>query len=436
MIDRPNEGHGDGATANSAARHNEGMPLLLRATAPDRDARAFLRLFNLLSRRPVRSYSVRQLRLFWKLLASALGRTTPAATVTKHEIDGPAGPIDLTIFAPQLSERPLPAFIWCHGGGFLVGGPETSDSICRAIALTSGAIVVAVRYRLAPEHGLRAGREDILAALTWVAENGATLGIDPTRLAIGGDSAGGNIAAAVAQQTIRRGGPQLRLQVLAYPATELVQEFPSKAENAVGYMISSEILEHIRQTLPAIIDAEHPWLSPRRSRDLHNLPPAVIVSAGFDPIRDDGLEHAARLRAADVPVELLHYAGQFHGFLNFDALIDAGRDALARIGAALARALHDDIYDDRTIEVADARPSGAWDKGVDLANTMLMAWEAVGLWSETLPRLVSPRVGKLSGILTRPWFLPAALLRRTLVSGVDPRTARQTYPTKNAESAA
>jgi acetyl esterase len=293
-----------------------------------------------------------------------------------------------------------------------------------------------VRYRLAPEHGLRAGREDILAALTWVAENGATLGIDPTRLAIGGDSAGGNIAAAVAQQTIRRGGPQLRLQVLAYPATELVQEFPSKAENAVGYMISSEILEHIRQTLPAIIDAEDPWLSPRRSRDLHNLPPAVIVSAGFDPIRDDGHEYAARLRAADVPVELLHYAGQFHGFLNFDALIDAGRDALARIGAALARALHDDIYDDRTIEVADARPSGAWDKGVDLANTMLMAWEAVGLWSETLPRLVSPRVGKLSGILTRPWFLPAALLRRTLVSGVDPRTARQTYPTKNAESAA
>jgi acetyl esterase/lipase len=181
--------------------------------------------------------------------------------------------------------------------------------------------------------------------------NGAALGVDTTRLAIGGDSAGGNICAAVAQHTVRHGGPKLCLQVLAYPATELVTQFPSLTENAHGFLISARLLDRIKGMV--VTDSDAAELSPRRNPDLKGLPPAVIVSTGFDPIRDDGLDYGARLRAAGVPVELLHYAGQFHGFLNFDSVIGAGRDALLRIGAALTAAFRGDLPANRTIEIGD-----------------------------------------------------------------------------------
>lgn len=412
-----------------------GMPLVRRAQRPDRDARAFLRILNVATRlRPVERYSLRELREVWRLTALALSRQPRVATVTDVVIEGPGGPIELRIFAPQHSDQPLPAFLWFHGGGFVVGGLDTAESICRSTACNANCISIAVRYRLAPEHDLAAGREDCLAALQWIAEHGATLGIDTARLAIGGDSAGGNICAAVAQAAVSHDGPALCLQVLAYPATDLVQEFPSFVENARGFMITDTLLAQIKHTVAASFEALNPidpWLSPRRCEDLRGLPPAVVISAGFDPIRDDGLDYAARLRAAGVAVELVHYAGQFHGFLNFDAVIGAGRDALQRMGESLAAAFRREPPQDRTLEISDspvARPSGLSAATAELTTSGLMTWVATERWSSTLLRQVSPTAVSTTRVVLRPLCLPLALMRRHLVARLDQRVAHRTFP--------
>ncbi|EJN24319.1 esterase/lipase [Pseudomonas sp. GM78] len=412
-----------------------GMPHVRRADRPDRDARAFLRILNMATRlRPVEHYSLRALREVWRLTSLALGQQPPVATVNETVIDGPGGPIELRIFKPHQTDQLLPAFLWCHGGGFVVGGLDSCESICRSTARNANCISIAVRYRLAPEHDLAAGREDCLAALQWVAENGATLGIDTSRLAIGGDSAGGNICAAVAQQALRNGGPALCLQVLAYPATDLVQEFPSFAENAEGFMITDRLLAQINQTVAGSLHSlnpEAPWLSPRRSQDMQGLPPALVISAGFDPIRDDGLDYSARLRAAGVPVELLHYAGQFHGFLNFDAVIGAGADALQRIGESLAGAFRTEPAADRTVEIADraaAQPSRLCAAMGELSTSSLMVSVATERWTGTLLREVSPVCASTLRVALRPWSAPLSLMRRRLSARLDRRIAHQTYP--------
>lgn len=411
-----------------------GMPLVRRAVRPDRDARAFLRILNKATRlRPVENYSLRELREVWRLTALALSQQPTVATVTEVVIDGPGGPIELRIFTPEPTGQHLPAFLWFHGGGFVVGGLDTAESICRSTTCHADCISIAVRYRLAPEHDLAAGREDCLAALRWVAEQGATLGVDTTRLAIGGDSAGGNICAAVAQATLRQGGPALCLQVLAYPATDLVQEFASLVENAEGFMITDKLLAQIKHTVSDSFEALNPvdpWLSPRRSPDLRGLPPAMLISAGFDPIRDDGLDYAARLRAAGVSVELLHYAGQFHGFLNFDAIIGAGRDALQRMGETLAAAFRGESVQDRTVEISDAvstRPSSLCAATAELSTAGLMTWIATERWSGTLLRQVSPIAVGTTRVLLQPLCLPVTLMRRRLVARLDQRVAHQTY---------
>ncbi|MDE2452787.1 MAG: alpha/beta hydrolase, partial [Burkholderiales bacterium] len=173
-----------------------GMPRTLRSRRPDRESRAFLRWVNLYAWMPLEDRSVRVQRMVWRLMALAMGRRPGVGSVSRQVIPGPGGPIELRIFTPSgSSDAPRPAFLWCHGGGFMVGGLDTADSICRSIARRADCIVVAVRYRLAPEHALTASREDFLAALQWVAAHGATIGVDSTRLAIGGDSAGGNVTA-------------------------------------------------------------------------------------------------------------------------------------------------------------------------------------------------------------------------------------------------
>jgi acetyl esterase len=418
---------------NSNCPVARGMPLTLRAHRPDREVRAFLRWFNLAPGR-IENRSVRTQRLLWRLMALALGRRPRVASVVQRTIDGPGGPIEMRIFSAGPSHTPRPAFLWCHGGGFIVGGLDSADSICRTIARLSGCVVIAVRYRLAPEHALTASREDFLAALEWVAQHGAALGIDTTRLAIGGDSAGGNICAAVAQRTARGNGPALCLQVLAYPATDLAAEFPSLEENARGFMISERMLRNVLARIGELPDAGDPWLSPRRAPDLKGLPPALVVSAGFDPIRDDGLDYAARLRAAEVPVELLHYAGQIHGFLNFDSVIDAGCDALHRIAAALNSAFRGDAAPDRTIEIGDA-PASPLRPLTELMMTSLTGWAAAErVWLTLFGRLSASTDHAARGLLeTR--LVPGAFLRRSAVAHIDQPAVRQTYPTPKEYSA-
>ena len=317
-----------------------GMPNLLRSDRPDSEARSFLLGFNLLAWRSPRSYSLNQIRRRWKYLALALGRRDMVARITEIIIDVPAGPIRLRLYSPEGGRALRPALVWLHGGAFLIGEMDTADSICRNLANTSGCTIVAAQYRLAPEHDLYAGREDGLCLLEWLFNCGREFGIDPSRLAVGGDSAGGNLAAVLAQQWTRRDRPKLRLQVLVYPATNLADRHPSTTHNARGYLLTEEIMNWVKLLVGEDLDLRDPRLSPAFGADLACVAPALIVAAGFDPIRDDGLAYAASLRRVGVPVELLHYPGQFHGFLNCDTVLSAARDALDRIGSALGRALH------------------------------------------------------------------------------------------------
>jgi acetyl esterase len=409
----------------------DGMPALLRASALDSEARAFLGYFNLFARRPLAEYSMRELRQLWRLIALALGRRAPVASVEDRAIEGPRATVDMRIFRPERADAQAPALVWCHGGGFLVGGADTAESICRNLARTAAAVVVAVRYRLAPEHDLYAGREDVLATVRWLAEHGNAIGIDGTRLAIGGDSAGGNIAAAVAQECVRRGGPSLLLQVLAYPATTIGKDYPSKAENAHGYLLTAESMDWMKRVIAASVDLDDHWISPGLAPELKGAPPTLVVTAGFDPIRDDGLDYAARLRQAGVAVELLHYAGQFHGFLNFDAILGAARDALERIGETLHGALHGRQPANRTLELTDEavatqRPVRGAAK--QAATATLMAWQSFGHWADTMLRLASPPLATAAGMALSPLLAPASWATSAVHSRLHRLQANQTYP--------
>ncbi|MCY1401795.1 Acetyl esterase [compost metagenome] len=413
-----------------------GYPTTLRAGQLDRDARNFLRAVNLVPNpaaadKPSPS-QLKIVRESFRLAALALGSRPAVASVREREIAGPGGPIVLRIFVPFASKQPLPALLWNFGGGFIVGGLDTGESICRNIALAAGCITVAVNYRRSPEHDISASRADVLAALEWLAGHGAEEGIDTSRLAIGGDSAGGNLSAAVAQEAQRRGGPTLRMQVLVYPATELLERFPSYEENIDGgYFLTREGVDLIEAFLAESIenlDLADPWYSPRRSPDLGGLPPALVLTAGFDPIRDDGLDYAARLRDAGVPVEVLHYAGQFHGFLNFDTLVGAARNALRRIGAALKDAFADAPAVDRTIEIYDDSPTSAVSATAgEVATLALTAWTATVGWRDALLRIVSPKAASACRVVLSPWSVPTAFLRRRLRRHLNRLTEYQTY---------
>ena len=407
-----------------------GMPTRLRASRLDREAGLFLRLVSPLAGQPISSEQVSKFRRSWHLLAATYGRRVPVASIVERRIDGPGGPIILRIYTPEGAAGLKPAFLWCHGGGFVVGDFDSNDSICRSVARTAQAVVVSVRYRLAPEHDLYAGREDFLAALNWVAEHGASIGVDSTRLAIGGDSAGGNISAALAQENLRRCGPNLQLQVLVYPATDLLAEFPSKSENGHGYFLTADFIDSLRPLIEQGKDLTDPWLSPALSSNLHGLPPALILTAGFDPIRDDGLCYAAQLRAAGVPVELLHYPGQFHGFLNFDSIIGAARDALRRMGTSLARAFRGDSPMDCSTEISDQAPGPCLLSHKVLAELLtagLLIGRSTRQWSGAAARWLSPGVAEVAEFYLRPWWVPAALARRTLTAYLNLPAAQQTY---------
>lgn len=414
-----------------------GRPKRLRAGTLDPEAEALLKLLNFSKRKPVNRSNLRQHRLWWRLSALALGRADAVARVETRSIPGPYEPIQLKFYRPTVTAEATPAFLWFHGGGFMMGGLATADAICRHIALVSGVVVVAVRYRLAPEHDLYAGRDDCMTAVDWIVREGRSLGIDSTRLAVGGDSAGGNLAAAVAQRHAEQAGSALRLQVLVYPATNLRDDFPSKAENASGYMLTSEGIDAIRVLIAqGRTDLADPWISPAFTSELRDLPPAVVVTAGFDPIRDDGLAYAERLREAGVPVELLHYAGQFHGFLNFDGVLRAARDALDRIGVALRLTLASSVGEapalgDRTIELsARCRDDFVWPglrMGRNLLIGSLMLGERFESWRWTVIRRAMTDTGWVMGPTASPMVKPVTVYRELLGRHFAPIEARETY---------
>ncbi|WP_179404723.1 alpha/beta hydrolase [Burkholderia guangdongensis] len=418
----------------AAPQPDLGRPHNTRADRLDPEAATLLSMLNLADRGALSDKSLARHRLAWRLSALALGRADAVAQVETLTVPGPDAPLELRLYRPSASAEPAPAFLWFHGGGFLMGGIATADTLCRHIAKASGAIVVAARYRLAPEHDLYAGRADCLAALDWLVNEGHTVGIDATRIAIGGDSAGGNLAAAVAQRHTARGGPALRMQVLAYPATNLHDEFASMSENARGYMLTTERIDAILSLItrePA--DLTDPWISPAFSPALDGLPPALILTAGYDPIRDDGLAYVGKLRDAGVPVELLHYAGQFHGFLNFDGVLRTARDALDRIGAALRRALADTptAAVDRTVEIAACTRESVAFPTLRLGREMLIAGLMVGerleSWRAAMMRRVLPGSGWAAALAGSLLLNPVTAYRAEIGQRYAAIGARETY---------
>ncbi len=255
--------------------------------------------------------------------------------VEDRTIQGPGGSLPLRIYWPP-GPRPLPVLVYYHGGGWVIGNLDTHDFQCRLMASWAGCMVVHVNYRHAPEHVFPAAIDDAYAGACWVEENAAALGADAGRIAVGGDSAGGNLAAAVALMARERGAPRLALQYLAYPVMDASMGLPSYNENANGYGLTAEGMAWFwDQYVPDLADRSNPLASPLQAPDLSGLAPALVMTAEFDPLRDEGEAYARRLKEAGVPVELKRYEGLVHGFLAQTGEIDGARVAMADLVRAL-----------------------------------------------------------------------------------------------------
>ncbi|MGU3536585.1 alpha/beta hydrolase [Methylobacterium sp. A54F] len=265
-----------------------------------------------------------------------------AAGVSAEDLvlPGPGGPLPARLYAPEGAAGPGPGLVYFHGGGFVAGGLDTHDGLCRGLVASAGCRLLAVDYRLAPEHPFPAAFEDGAAAVAWAAAQAGRLGIDPGRLGVGGDSAGAAIAAHAARVSAHGKGPTLAFQVLLCPVLDAEGAGPSRAAFASGYLLDAETIRRDADSLgigPA--EREDPRLSPLRAADLAGLPPALIHTAEYDIVRDDGTAYAARLAEAGVPVRHTCHAGMIHDFYGLVGLIPAARAARARIGADLAAIL-------------------------------------------------------------------------------------------------
>ena len=277
------------------------------------------------------------MRAGYELLSGTQSRD-PVGAVEDRTIPGPAGEIPIRIFRPAGDAAP-PGLVYFHGGGWVAGSIETHDGTCRKLCNAAGCTVVSVGYRLAPEAKFPAAAEDAYAALNWVAAHGSQIGVDPERLAVGGDSAGGNLATVTTLMARERGGPALRHQLLIYPVTDRDFETGSYRENAEGYVLSRALMiwfwEHYFANES---DARNAYAAPLQALDLSGLPPALVITAELDPLRDEGEAYAERLRAAGVPTVCTRYDGMFHGFFSMSDAIDRSKQALGQAAESLRKA--------------------------------------------------------------------------------------------------
>ncbi|WP_424215100.1 alpha/beta hydrolase [Streptomyces sp. BI20] len=267
----------------------------------------------------------------------------PVGAVTERLVPGPAGapPLRVRIYRPDSGRAtgPRPTVVFLHGGGFVLCDLDTHDTTARRLCLAADAVVVSVDYRRAPEHPAPAAALDAYAALRWAGEHAADLGGDPGALVVAGDSAGANLAVAALLLAVEHGGPAVALQALAYPALTADLDLPAHRENAVGYYLTTAHMAWFwEQYLGAEGDPADPLISPLRAAPeaLSALPPAHVVAAGCDPLRDDAVRWAERLRAGGVRAELDVRPGMFHGFLAVAGLLPAATEALAELGEAIA----------------------------------------------------------------------------------------------------
>ena len=255
----------------------------------------------------------------------------PVARVEDLAIPGPHGDIPARLYASDAAAN-QPVVVFFHGGGWVIGNIETHDYLCRLIANGARCTVLSVEYRLAPEHKFPAAADDAYAATKWASEHADELGIDPVRIAIAGDSAGGNLAAVVALMARDRGGPAIMQQTLIYPVIDFNFETTSYRDNAEGYLLSTKSMQWFwGHYLASEADGGNPYASPLRAQTLAGLPPALVISAEYDPLRDEDEAYAKRLRAAGVDVTYTRYDGQIHGFFQMYLLFDDSKAAMRQV---------------------------------------------------------------------------------------------------------
>jgi acetyl esterase len=304
----------------------------------DPKAKAFLDQAAAAGAPPFHTLPVPEARQMLLTLFTSVADKEPIKAVEDRLIPAPGVRLPVRIYTPE-GITPLPVLVYFHGGGWVLGDLETHDATCRALANAAGCMVIAVGYRLAPEHKFPTAAEDCYAATKWAVLNAAALGGDPTRIAVGGDSAGGNLAAVVAQMASDRGAPSLVFQLLVYPVTNYAFDTESYRANAEGYLLTKDAMVWFwNHYLQNESDGQNPYASPLRGQHLRNLPPALVITAEYDPLRDEGAAYAAKLREAGVPVTHTDYPGMIHGFFSMTKVVDQAKQAINEAGAALKAA--------------------------------------------------------------------------------------------------
>ena len=311
------------------------MPVVL-----DPDAAAVFKAFQEAGRPPYETLTPAEARAFY-LQGRVVTNPEPPELKSANalKIPSPAGAIPARIYTPtklRQSGGLSPCLVFFHGGGWVIGDLDSHDVVCRKLAHESELIVISVDYRLAPEHKFPAAVDDAIAATKWVAANAKQLGIDASRLMVGGDSAGGNLAAVVSLAARDGNGPKIAGQVLIYPATDFAMKHPSHSEPETSILLTHTVIRWFRDHyLNGAADGQDWRASPALAKTLAGLPPAYVLTAGADPLRDEGNEYAARLKDAGVAVTTRTFPGQFHGFFTMGKLLPQANVAASEIAAWL-----------------------------------------------------------------------------------------------------
>jgi len=315
-----------------------GAPVVIDGKTLDVEMQLMLRLLRL-EGPPAEALPIAKARKQVLSSARLAGGNHPVGAVTERTIDGPGGPIGLRFYTPRGLISGSPALVYIHGGSFMHGDLDSHDPICRILAEKAQVRVISVDYRRAPEWTFPAAVDDVWAAWTWVNAHAAGIGIDPTRIAVGGDSAGGNLSAGVALRAVRDGGPAPAFQLLLYPVTQFGQPTKSRETYAEGFFLTRVGMDLADESyLVGDEDLSDPRLSPLLN-DPTGVAPAFVVTAGFDPLLDEGEAYAERMRDAGVPVEYHCEEGLVHAFGNMGGLGRSAPAAIGRIAAALQRGL-------------------------------------------------------------------------------------------------
>lgn len=321
-----------------AVRRLAGPPITIEGRTLDPRAQLMLRLMRLAGP-PIEDRPISQGRRAMVASTRAVGGNQPVGSVSDRVIPGPGGDLTLRLYAPRGRTGIAPAVMFVHGGGFVYGGLSSHDAVCRFLAEEAQVRVVAVRYRLAPEHPFPAAVEDVRAAWQWVVDNAEAVGIDPDRIGVAGDSAGANLAAVLCQQLVAEGGRVPDHQVLIYPVTDFSTRRRSRDLFGEGFLLTDTFMDQCRDFyLVSGEDETDPRVSPLLG-ELTDLPPALVVTAGFDPLLDDGEAYAQALREAGVRVEYMCAEEQFHGFANGVGPRTSGLPHMRRVAAAVHRGL-------------------------------------------------------------------------------------------------